>query len=134
MCLLPTLSDTLFLYKGCLIGDESLYTYPDYDPEFEYWKLEKFKAVAGVYRDMYKIDAYVGVASNIHISLDDWLDHDVIWQETLIQAVGSLVDARNKASQEQTDKILKASQEGKEQTPYVSPFASSGMRPQFQMS
>lgn len=82
---------------------------------------------------MYKIDAYVGLASNIHISLDDWLEHDVIWQETLIQAVGSLVDARNKASQEQTDKILKASQEGKEQTPYVSPFASSGMRPQFQM-
>jgi hypothetical protein len=134
MCLLPPISDTLFLYKGCLIGDESLYTYPDYDLEFEYWKLEKVKAVASVYREMYKIDAYVGLASNIHISLDDWLDHDVIWQETLVQAVGSLVDARNKASQEQTDKILKASQEGKEQTSYVSPFASSGMRPQFQMS
>jgi hypothetical protein len=133
MCLLPSISDTLFLYKGCLIGDESLYTYPDYDPEFEYWKLEKIKAVAGVYREMYKIDAYVGIASNINISLDTWLDQDALWQETLIQAVDSLVDARNKASQEQTNKILKASQEGKEQTPYVSPFASSGMRPQFQM-
>jgi hypothetical protein len=133
MCLLPSISDTLFLYKGCLIGDESLYTYPDYDPEFEYWKLEKIKAVAGVYREMYKIDAYVGLASNINISLDTWLDQDALWQETLIQAVDSLVDARNKASQEQTNKILKASQEGKEQTPYVSPFASSGMRPQFQM-
>jgi hypothetical protein len=110
-----------------------LYTYPDYDPEFEYWKLEKIKAVAGVYREMYKIDAYVGIASNINISLDTWLDQDALWQETLIQAVDSLVDARNKASQEQTNKILKASQEGKEQTPYVSPFASSGMRPQFQM-
>jgi len=133
MCLLPPISDTLFIYKGCLIGDESLYTYPDYDYEFEYWKLEKVKAVAGVYREMYKIDAYVGIASNINISLDTWLDQDALWQETLIQAVGSLVDARNKASQEQTNKILKASQEGKEQTPYVSPFASSGMRPQFQM-
>ena len=133
MCLLPPISDTLFIYKGCMIGDESLYTYPDYDPEFEYWKLEKIKAVAGVYREMYKIDAYVGIASNINISLDTWLDQDALWQETLIQAVGSLVDARNKASQEQTNKILKASQEGKEQTPYVSPFASSGMRPQFQM-
>ena len=133
MCLLPPISDTLFIYKGCLIGDESLYTYPDYDPEFEYWKLEKIKAVAGVYREMYKIDAYVGIASNINISLDTWLDQDALWQETLIQAVDSLVDARNKASQEQTNKILKASQEGKEQTPYVSPFASSGMRPQFQM-
>ena len=133
MCLLPPISDTLFIYKGCLIGDESLYTYPDYDYEFEYWKLEKIKAVAGVYREMYKIDAYVGIASNINISLDTWLDQDALWQETLIQAVGSLVDARNKASQEQTNKILKASQEGKEQTPYVSPFASSGMRPQFQM-
>jgi hypothetical protein len=133
MCLLPPISDTLFIYKGCLIGDESLYTYPDYDYEFEYWKLEKIKAVAGVYREMYKIDAYVGIASNINISLDTWLDQDALWQETLIQAVDSLVDARNKASQEQTNKILKASQEGKEQTPYVSPFASSGMRPQFQM-
>ena len=133
MCLLPPISYTLFLYKGCLIGDESLYTYPDYDYEFELWKLEKIKAVAGVYRDMYKIDAFVELASNINISLDTWLDQDALWQETLIQAVGSLVDARNKASQEQTNKILKASQEGKEQTPYVSPFASSGMRPQFQM-
>ena len=133
MCLLPPISDTLFIYKGCLIGDESLYTYPDYDYEFEYWKLEKIKAVAGVYIEMYKIDAYVGIASNINISLDTWLDQDALWQETLIQAVDSLVDARNKASQEQTNKILKASQEGKEQTPYVSPFASSGMRPQFQM-
>lgn len=134
MCLLPPISDTLFLYKGCLIGDESLYTYPDYDPDFEYWKLHQFKGVAKIYRDMYKIDAYVGVASNIHISLNDWLEHDIIWQETLTQAVGSLVDARNKASQEQTDKILKASQEGKEQAPYVSPLANSGMMPKFYMS
>ena len=99
MCLLPPISYTLFLYKGCLIGDESLYTYPDYDYEFELWKLEKIKAVAGVYRDMYKIDAFVELASNINISLDTWLDQDALWQETLIQAVGSLVDARNKASQ-----------------------------------
>lgn len=134
MCLLPPISDTLFLYRGCLIGDESLYTYPDYDYEFEFWKLHQFKGVAEVYREIYKIDAYVGVASNIHISLDDWLDHDIIWQEALIQSVGNLVDARNKASQEQTDKILKASQESREQAPYVSPFASSGTRPQFHMS
>ena len=134
MCLLPSISDTLFLYKGCLIGDESLYTYPDYDPEFEYWKLEKIKAVAGVYREMYKIDAYVGIASNINISLDTWLDQDALWQETLIQAVGSLVEARNKASREERDHIIKATQEGKPEPAYSSPFSNPSMRPQFQMS
>ena len=133
MCLLPPISDTLFLYRGCLIGDESLYTYPDYDYEFELWKLEKIKAVAGVYRDMYKIDAFVELASNINISLDAWLDQDALWQETLIQAVGSLVDARNKASREERDYIIKATQEGKEQPPSVSNFNPS-MMPKFHMS
>lgn len=123
------------MFRGCLLGREAIYTYPAYDFEFEYWKLQKVKAVAGVYREKFNIDAYVGVASNIQISLEEWLDHDDYWQETLIQAVGGLVEARNKASQEQTEKILKATQgASKEEPVYISPFNNPASRPTFQMS
>ena len=115
-----------------MLGNEALFTFSAYDPEFEYLKYQKLQAVGNYFREEAKLDKWVDVANQTGMSIFDWISLDNYWQEAAYQAVKNKVDIMNKKSQEESEKMMRQINDNNEKAPYSSPFNSIA-KPTFQL-